>query len=216
MGSVIIYNCQEGSMINTNLIDIDRINHFKEVLETCNVQEKNRVQNIFEKALTDIPTEDCCILLTGSHGRKEKIGQAKCELIVAFKSGLSDEQQTLIKDKIEGILKLHKDEFDQEIEYQTLGPDSKVLEYRDKLIPTRAFDSMRIWGSKIIKKDYYTTMFTQLSSLNSKEYSSFSKDFRQSTIRQLNENIRSSTENKENPTNKSSPPSQPFNLNTGT
>lgn len=199
-------------MINNNFINTERINHFKETLATNSVKEKNRLQSIFENSLTDVSADDCCIFVTGSHGRREKGEAGQVELIVAFKRELSKEQKNLIKARIENLVKAHHTEFDSKIEYQTFKTGSKVIAYEDKLIPTRAFDSMRVWGSKIIKKDYYTTMFSQISSLNSKEYSDFSKNFRQASIRQLSENIKNSTENKENKKENL----KPFDLNTGT
>lgn len=85
--------------------------------------------------------------------------------------------------RIKLLAEKHFKLFDQEIEFKNL--DVSLLNYKDKIIPTRAFDSMRVWGDKELKKNYFKQLFDQLKSVPAGKYNKFSKDFRQYSIRQL-------------------------------
>src|SRR5262245_12904000 len=110
-------------------------------LKENNSLSKANIRNIFKEHLTELDSNNCCIFLTGSDGRHEKLSKdSPYELIVVFKRDISEEEKKKIKDSIEEILNQNVSKFDQEVEYKGLEKNSSVLNYNNSIIPTRALD----------------------------------------------------------------------------
>lgn len=176
-------------MININLNNI-KLEFFRSELNEINNKSKNNVKEIFANALEGVDDNHCCIFLTGSDGRLEKIGkQSPYELIVVFRAGINDEDKAELVTKIKEIAASQIQEFDQEIEFKEVN-DGTVLSYKQAVIPTRAFDALKIWGNKEIKKEYLSELFEKMKICGGSTYKKFSKQFRQCAIRQLTHTLK--------------------------
>lgn len=176
---------------------------FLKGLRESNDVSRKEVRSIFNTALEGINQDSCCIFVTGSDGRNEKLGaDSNYDVILAFKNGLQAADQKQIIEKIKNIYEKNKGKFGEILDTIELGKDC-VLNYKDSVIPTRALDSLYVWGSKDLKREYYTEFFKQLNECADSNYKKFNQKFKKASFTELTKSI------------KGNAPGKHFNIKTG-
>lgn len=170
------------SSLSLNEIDSTEVHN---TVVALNKQIKRTVSTIFAEELRDLGEEklsEFAIFTTGSDGRREKFDCNECsplEVIVVF----SNEENPEVVEKINSIIQKHPTFFYERLFVNSLSNDNLLLfnnGKEDRLMPARAIDSRKLFGSKALKEKLRETFFEQVKksgSLDSfkKKYCKFSE-----------------------------------------